>query len=90
VKVEFTRSFEKDLESVRDGKTLQRVDRLIAEVRDADRLSDIRGIKKLTTTRRFYRIRVGGHRVGVEIVGDTIWLLRCLPRKTIYRAFPPR
>ncbi|CAN5686585.1 type II toxin-antitoxin system toxin RelE3 [soil metagenome] len=90
MKVEFTRGFEKDLESVRDRKTLQRVERLLADVGNAEKLSDITGMKKLAATRRFYRIRAGDYRVGVEIIGDTIWFLRCLPRKTIYRSFPPR
>ncbi len=37
---------------------------------------------------RYYRIRVGDYRIGVEVVGDEILFVRILHRKDIYRYFP--
>jgi len=35
-----------------------------------------------------YRIRVGDYRIGIEIFGNTVEVIRTLHRKEFYRYFP--
>jgi len=35
-----------------------------------------------------YRIRVGNYRIGIEIQGDKVEIMRVLNRKEFYRYFP--
>jgi mRNA interferase RelE/StbE len=88
VNIEFSRTFEKDLEAILDIKNLTRFEKVIEEVRRAQSLSDVRNLKRLKGPSGFFRVRVGHFRLGFKIVGDTAIFLRCLPRKEIYRRFP--
>lgn len=55
---------------------------------DANYISDIKSIKKLTGFSTFYRVRIGHYRLGFEITDDGIQLLAIMHRKEIYRYFP--
>lgn len=88
MKVEFSRTFEKDLEAIVDPKVLARFEVAIEELREAKELIVVRNLKKLTGKPGHYRIRVGDFRIGLKIIGVTAMLLRCLHRKDIYRYFP--
>jgi mRNA interferase RelE/StbE len=60
-------------------------DQLIA----AKKLQDIKGAKKLIGYTKFYRIRIGHFRLGLELLEENqIELLALLHRKEIYRFFP--
>jgi mRNA interferase RelE/StbE len=37
---------------------------------------------------RFYRIRLGDYRIGLELVGDELIFTRFLHRKEVYKYFP--
>ncbi len=37
---------------------------------------------------RHYRIRIGGHRLGIVLEDDVVVLLRFGPRRDFYRHFP--
>ena len=65
---------------------LQNVKTIIAEIKQADDLSNIRNLHKLKGFKTFYRIR--NYRLGVDIADDTVILTRFLHRKDIYRYFP--
>jgi mRNA interferase RelE/StbE len=88
VKVEFSRTFAKDLEAILDIKSLIRFEAAIAEVERAGSLSEVRNLKRLKGHPGFFRIRVAHFRLGFQIVDNTAIFLRCLPRKEIYRRFP--
>jgi mRNA interferase RelE/StbE len=88
VKIEFSRTFAKDLEAILDIKSLTRFEAVIAEVERAESLSGVRNLRRLKGHPGFFRIRVGHFRIGFKIVSDTAIFLRCLPRKEIYRRFP--
>ena len=47
MKVEFRKSFEKDLSKIRDAELLQRIQSAIGEVETIDSLTDLINIKKL-------------------------------------------
>jgi mRNA interferase RelE/StbE len=88
VKVEFKRSFEKDLRKLRSPELLLRIKAAIEDVESADDLASIGELKKLQGYRVYYRIRVGDYRLGLIAVGDQVTFVRVLHRKEIYRYFP--
>jgi mRNA interferase RelE/StbE len=88
VKVEFRKSFEKDLGKIRDEELLVRIKAIIEEVENADSLLDIGNIKKLKADGAYYRIRVGDYRVGFTQDEGVITFVRVLHRKEMYRYFP--
>ena len=57
---------------------------------EIENLKDMRGLEKLVGYERFYKVRVGDYRVGIEIDAEKkiIVLCRVLHRKEIYRYYP--
>ncbi|MBE9128612.1 MULTISPECIES: type II toxin-antitoxin system RelE family toxin [unclassified Coleofasciculus] len=86
--IEFRKSFEKDLGSIRDTTLLQRIRAVIEEVETAENLSEVTNIKKLKGDGDYYRIRVGDYRIGITVNEDTVIFVRVLHRKDVYRYFP--
>ncbi len=84
----FEASFARDLECLRDRKLLQRIRRILAEVRAASVPGEIKHLEKIQGTDSFYRLRLGDYRIGLEIEEGTVILVRILHRKDIYRYFP--
>lgn len=67
MKIEFRRSFLKDLKAVTDRRVLDRVKQRIADVEQAELLSAISNVKKLRSSGEFDRIRVGDYRLGLAV-----------------------
>jgi mRNA interferase RelE/StbE len=88
MKVEFRKSFEKDLSKLRDEDLLVKVKSVIEEIETAESLLDVSNIKKLKTDGNYYRIRVGNYRIGFIEDEGTITFTRVLHRKEMYRYFP--
>lgn len=88
MKVEFRKSFEKDLGKIRNEDLLVRIKAVIEEVENAESLLDISNIKKLKAQTDYYRIRVGDYRIGLAHNEDAIAFVRVLHRKEMYRYFP--
>jgi len=88
VKVEFQRSFLKDLQLIKERHILNRVRDKIEEVEKANSSSDISNLKKLKGGGNYYRIRIGDHRLGIVIESESIKFVRFLNRKDIYKYFP--
>lgn len=89
MKVEFKKSFAKDLKKKSDDrKLLDKVKQIIEYVDHADDISQISNLKKLKAQGDFYRIRSGEYRIGLIIEGDTVIFVRLLHRSEIYRYFP--
>lgn len=86
--VEFRKSFEKDLGSIRDVTLLPRIREVIEEVERAANLGEVTNIKKLKGGGSYYRIRVGDYRIGVTVDEDTVIFVRVLHRKDVYKYFP--
>lgn len=84
----FEASFEKDLKKLKDRAVLQTVKEIIADVKQAKTIRDIAHVKKLQGYERYYRIRFGRYRIGLEINHDAVIFVRCLHRKDMYRYFP--
>lgn len=88
MKVEFRKSFEKDLGKIQDEDLLVRIKTVIEQVETAESLSEISNIKKLKADGNYYRIRVGDYRIGFAEDENIITFVRVLHRKEIYRYFP--
>ena len=87
MKVEFKRSFTKDLRKIKDKALLKRVRETIEEVERARSLSEIEGVRKLIGEDRYYRIRIGDYRIGIIVEEEVTVFVRFLHRRDIYRYF---
>ncbi|MBD2516308.1 type II toxin-antitoxin system RelE/ParE family toxin [Nostoc sp. FACHB-973] len=86
--IEFRKSFEKDLNNIRDEALLKKIKMVIEEVEKAVNLADISNIKKLQGDGNYYRIRIGDYRVGIAVSESAVLFVRVLHRKDVYRYFP--
>ena len=80
--------FDRDLKRIRNASLLSRVERVVEDLEAASTISEVNGMVRLTARGNFYRIRVGDYRVGLEVEGDLVTLLRFAHRSEIYRRFP--
>ncbi|MDJ0556269.1 MAG: type II toxin-antitoxin system RelE/ParE family toxin [Microcoleaceae cyanobacterium MO_207.B10] len=53
----------------------------------AEKLTEVRNIKKLKGEEKYYRIRVGDYRLGIKVNDSVVNFVRILHRKDIYRYF---
>jgi mRNA interferase RelE/StbE len=88
MKVEFTKSFLKDLKKIKDKRLKTSLSSVIQEVETAKQLLDISNCKKLTGSTSHYRIRIGSYRVGIKLENQTIVFVTFGDRKEIYKYFP--
>jgi mRNA interferase RelE/StbE len=88
MKIEFRKSFEKDLNNIKDVNLLKRVKLVIEEIENTNSLQEINNLKFLKSFNNYYRIRVNNYRLGISINDNVITLVRILHRKEIYRYFP--
>lgn len=88
MRLEFRRSFEKDLSKIRDADLLLRIKAVIEEVENSESLLNISNIKKLKADGNYYRIRVGDYRIGLTENEGLLTFVRVLHRKEMYRYFP--
>ncbi|NVL92559.1 MAG: type II toxin-antitoxin system RelE/ParE family toxin [Desulfobacterales bacterium] len=88
MKVEFRKSFLRDLNRVKDTPVTDRVRGIIQSVEQAQHLQEISNLKKLRYGDRYYCIRIGDYRLGLILQDDTLIFVRFLHRKDLYRYFP--
>ncbi|HEY9628878.1 MAG TPA: type II toxin-antitoxin system RelE/ParE family toxin [Coleofasciculaceae cyanobacterium] len=88
MKVEFRKSFEKDLRKLRDASLLQRIKAAIEEVESAESLETVSNLSKLKAEGNHYRIKIGDYRIGIAVQSNSVDFIRVLHRKEIYRYFP--
>ncbi len=88
MKVEFKKSFVKDVKSLQDKKLKRRIKSAISSIENAETLEDIDHLKKLKGANNYYRIRIGDFRFGLAIEGQKAICVRCLHRRDIYRYIP--
>lgn len=86
--VEFRESFLKDLRAAQNANLLSKVKIAIENVESAAVPQNIKNFKKLKGYSTYFRIKIGNHRIGLTMQGDTITFVRFLSRKEIYRFFP--
>ena len=85
-------AFNRDTNPIHDKLLLKALDDKLDQLEHAKTVDNIIGLKKLEGYEKHYRIYVVTkkkfYRIGAIIRGNTIWLVRFLPRKTIYKEFP--
>ena len=83
-----TRSFNKDVSKLRDGKTARKIEAIISRLEKAKTIAEIPNVKKLEGAVNAYRVRIGDYRIGFFIVNDIVELSVFAHRKDIYKVFP--
>jgi mRNA interferase RelE/StbE len=86
--VKIDKSFEKDTREITDKRIRTKIADIIELCKQSESLNQIRNIKKLVTFDNYYRIKIGRYRLGIYYKNNTIYFIRCLSRKDIYRYFP--
>ena len=88
MKVEFKKSFLKELKKLKNRSLKNSIAESIIQVESAKNIAQIKNLKKLSGYDVYYRIRVGDYRIGLKIEKDVIYFVVCEHRKDIYRKFP--
>ncbi len=88
MKIAFKTSFVRDLKKIRNDRLLNQVRNTIDKLENSNDIAELSNIKQLKGSANHYRIRIGNYRIGLALVEDTLYFVRCLPRKDIYKRFP--
>jgi mRNA interferase RelE/StbE len=88
VNVAFRSSFARDLNRITDKSLLRRIREAIENVEQAQSINDLPNLKKLKSSKAYYRLRIGDYRIGLALEDDALVFVRFLNRKEIYRYFP--
>ena len=85
-------SFDRDIDKIRNKELQHALDDKILQLEKAKDVSQVTGLKLLKGYTHHFRIKIETtkhkYRIGVIIRGNKIWLIRFLPRKSVYRKFP--
>jgi len=67
----------------------QRLLEIITAFETTTQLADIPNVKKLQGFKKYYRIRLGDYRLGIELIDEnTVLFILIAHRKDIYKNFP--
>lgn len=88
MKVEFKKSFLKELHKLRNKSLKNSIARCIEQVESAGSVTQIKNIKKLAGYDDYYRIRIGDYRIGIKIELNTVYFVVFEHRKDVYKNFP--
>jgi mRNA interferase RelE/StbE len=87
--VQYRQLFLKDLKKLKKQPIYAQVfDLAFSTLPQIETLRDISNIKAMKGYADRYRIRIGDYRIGIEVKGDTIEMMRILHRREFYRYFP--
>lgn len=87
--VEFDKSFAKWLSKISDKALLKKIEKVILQLETVQTLGQISNLKKLTGYKNYFRVQIGNHRLGFELIKkSTIRLVIIADRKDIYKGFP--
>lgn len=87
--IEIKKSFTRDIKKIQDKKVLNSIIEVIDNLQQASSITEISNIKKMEGSKNHYRIKTGDYRLGLFIDGNkTIFIVRFLHRKEIYKFFP--
>jgi mRNA interferase RelE/StbE len=88
LKVEYRRSFLKDLSRI-PSKTRKEIEKFaFIELHQADSIAQIGKVERMKGYPSFFKVRFGSYRVGIRLEENIAVLERALHRKEIYRYFP--
>ena len=81
-------SFGRDLRKVRDAKVRDKVEQFLDAACAAKALGELPHVLPMTDHEGYYRVRVGKYRIGLYLDGESLEIVRVLPRRDFYRVFP--
>ena len=88
MKFEFASIFEKDLKKIRENRVLISFQNILTNLKKAESIFEIEGVRKMVGAKNAYRIRINEYRVGFYLINNIIQFKRFLNRKDIYKYFP--
>lgn len=88
MKIKIDKSFEKDVDKIKNKVIKQEIASVIEKFNQAKQLPEINNLKKLKAANKYYRIRIRDYRIGIELEQDVFVFVRFLHRRDIYRYFP--
>jgi mRNA interferase RelE/StbE len=89
LEVQYRQVFLKDLKQLKSSTSYQRIyDLAFTTLEEINTLEEIPDIKAMRGYAGRYRIRIGNYRIGIEVNGDVIEVMRVLHRREFYRYFP--
>ena len=88
MKIDFRKSFSRDIKKIKTKNVLNQIKEAIAAVENTSNLVDLKNIKQLTSDGKYFRMRIGDYRLGIKLEKDIVVFVRFLHRKDIYRYFP--
>ncbi len=88
MEIRYKARFHRDIRRIRDRALSGNIERVIEELKAATSITEVRNVRKIAGWEHHYRIRVGSHRLGLELVGDVVILERFGHRRDFYRYFP--
>lgn len=88
MKVQYRESFLRDLKKLKGQPVYNKIFEFTFTILpEVDRLLDVTGVKAIRSHPNRYRIRIGNYRVGIEVCGDNVEVIRVLHRREFYRYF---
>ncbi len=90
MKTEFLLSFYKDLDNINNKKIKVKIIKFIDNCKNANKLSELKSIKKLKGSDIAYSFKIPDYRLGFYYENNTIQFARFLHRKDIYKHFPKK
>lgn len=89
MEVEYRQLFLKDLKKLKKQPIYERLVQVAFETLPlAVNLEVLSNIKAMKEYPNRYRIRVGDYRIGIEVQGNKVEIMRVLHRRDFYRYFP--
>ena len=88
MKLRIDKSFQKDYNNIKDKIIVQNINNVLAELYNMQDFRMITNCKKMIGYKNAYRIKVGKYRIGFVFEEESLIMIRCLPRKDIYKFFP--
>ncbi len=88
MKVDFKKSFLKELKKLNNKSLKSAIYECISQVESAENHTQVKNLKKLSGYDIYYRIRIGDYRVGVKIESEIVYFVVFEHRKDIYKGFP--
>lgn len=87
--VQYRKAFLKDMKRLQGQTVYSRIFELaFSTLPEVGTLQEVTNVKAMKGYPGRYRIRLGSYRVGVEVNGQRIEIMRVLHRREFYRYFP--
>lgn len=88
MKTVFLKQFSNDIDKLTLQKVKNNIFNVIQNVENANKISEIKNLKKLSGYKYSYRIKIGDYRIGVFIEKNIVEFARVAHRKDVYNLFP--